>query len=640
MKKAVVFCAIFIVWSMSVSAQQLFINEFMAENISTIEDPDEPGGAFEDWIEIYNGETNDVSLGGMYLTNDLANLTKWQYNGGYVIPAGGYVLFWADNEVSEGEMHTNFELAASGGEIALVAADGVTIIDSYNYGTQTADVSEGRNPDGAPNWEFFQHPTPSGPNGNEEEQGPYFDQIFAATSTDGINWSVNPNIIFDHASVPGAVYFENKIFLYFVNATNPDNEKLSVGISSDFGNSFDIYDVIISGSHSPHPVDPNPIIENGNIRLTYVGNFGDYQSFDIVTANSADGIHFSEDAVIFSGFVFDPDLFFDDVNNEWILFLNDGDRHLKKATSTSSTSVFSEDPNFVWTLGSISSTHKIGGSFNTYYTNDNGISVTEYANGNLSQSPLAEGIIDFPTPVADPTVAVLGTNNYMMYFKSSSNDNPTPLVLSSFTTSFVGGTTVLLAWTTQTESGNLGWNIYRSESADFQNSLQINSELITGAGTTSEPTNYSFTDENPVLENTTYFYRLESRNLDGTTEIYGPVSLTIPNSENENPENSNVTEFGFHIFPNPFNGNGTIIFKFSQMEESNVQNRKAALDIYNIKGRKIKSFPLSEIDNSSKISFQWNGKNDTNNETGSGIYFFKLKLNNGGIFTKKCLLIR
>jgi len=48
--------------------------------------------------------------------------------------------------------------------------------------------------------------------------GPYYHQIYSATSSDGINWTVDNTLLFDHASVPGAVYFYNKLYLYYVNA--------------------------------------------------------------------------------------------------------------------------------------------------------------------------------------------------------------------------------------------------------------------------------------------------------------------------------------------------------------------------------------------------------------------------------------
>ena len=59
------------------SSEVLVINEFMADNETTIEDPNEPG-EYPDWIELYNGTDSSVTLNGMYLTDDFGEPTKWQ----------------------------------------------------------------------------------------------------------------------------------------------------------------------------------------------------------------------------------------------------------------------------------------------------------------------------------------------------------------------------------------------------------------------------------------------------------------------------------------------------------------------------------------------------------------------------------
>ena len=60
----------------------LFINEFMASNNSDSNIHD-PFGDYDDWIEIYNFSDSPRDLAGMYLTDDLTNLTKWQIPSGY-----------------------------------------------------------------------------------------------------------------------------------------------------------------------------------------------------------------------------------------------------------------------------------------------------------------------------------------------------------------------------------------------------------------------------------------------------------------------------------------------------------------------------------------------------------------------------
>ena len=55
----------------------LVINEFMADNETTVEDPDE-SGEYPDWIELYNGSEEPIALNGLFLTDDLDEPTKWQ----------------------------------------------------------------------------------------------------------------------------------------------------------------------------------------------------------------------------------------------------------------------------------------------------------------------------------------------------------------------------------------------------------------------------------------------------------------------------------------------------------------------------------------------------------------------------------
>jgi len=60
-----------------VSGHGLVINEFMADNETCLEDPDHPD-RFPDWIEIHNASDHTMTLNGMYLTDDMNDLTKWR----------------------------------------------------------------------------------------------------------------------------------------------------------------------------------------------------------------------------------------------------------------------------------------------------------------------------------------------------------------------------------------------------------------------------------------------------------------------------------------------------------------------------------------------------------------------------------
>ncbi|HMN27106.1 MAG TPA: lamin tail domain-containing protein [Caldilineaceae bacterium] len=141
----------------------LRINEFMADNQFTLEDPDEPG-EYPDWIELYNAGTSAVSLDGLHLSDDPSKPTRYAITTGLSIPAKGFMLFYADNDFRQGPHHLNFALGRNGGFISLFSSATDRLIDSYTYGVQSTDVSQGRATDGNGPWRFFTNTTPSATN--------------------------------------------------------------------------------------------------------------------------------------------------------------------------------------------------------------------------------------------------------------------------------------------------------------------------------------------------------------------------------------------------------------------------------------------------------------------------------------------
>jgi hypothetical protein len=137
------------------------INELMASNDNCIQDQQ---GQYDDWIEIHNFGPNDIDIGDMYLTDDSSNLDKWRIPSTTIIPAYGFLLIWADNNISDDGLHANFKLNADGEEIGLVDSDRVTLIDSIVFPEQFTDKSYGRYPDANDSWYFFDIPSPAAQN--------------------------------------------------------------------------------------------------------------------------------------------------------------------------------------------------------------------------------------------------------------------------------------------------------------------------------------------------------------------------------------------------------------------------------------------------------------------------------------------
>jgi hypothetical protein len=120
------------------SAASLAVNEWMADPVS---------GA--DWFEVFNADSLPVALGGLYLTDNLADRTQSPIEPLSFIGTGanGFVQFIADGSAKSGAGHVSFSLKKSGEQIGIFSSAGV-MIDGVTFGQQVTGVSQGRLPDG------------------------------------------------------------------------------------------------------------------------------------------------------------------------------------------------------------------------------------------------------------------------------------------------------------------------------------------------------------------------------------------------------------------------------------------------------------------------------------------------------------
>jgi hypothetical protein len=148
------------------------ISEFMASNDETLLDED---GSSSDWIEIWNPDERAVDLGGLYLTDATNNLRKWQLPAITLAADERLVVFASgENRVAvPGQLHANFKLAAEGEYLALVGADGITVLTEFltKFPVQFRDVSYGVGDFGEG---YFTTPTPGAENSGGEAAGPNF----------------------------------------------------------------------------------------------------------------------------------------------------------------------------------------------------------------------------------------------------------------------------------------------------------------------------------------------------------------------------------------------------------------------------------------------------------------------------------
>ncbi len=127
------------------AASPVVISEFMAKNATSLKDED---GDPSDWIELHNVSNASVDLANWSLSDNAGNLQKWQLPATN-IAAQGYLVVFASGKnrgVPGQNLHTSFQLSASGEYLALTMPDGVTIASQFSptFPEQYEDISYGQ----------------------------------------------------------------------------------------------------------------------------------------------------------------------------------------------------------------------------------------------------------------------------------------------------------------------------------------------------------------------------------------------------------------------------------------------------------------------------------------------------------------
>ncbi len=105
-------------------------------------------GKSEDWVELYNTTNQTIQLGGLFLSDKLSELDKWEIPAGLSIAPGAYLTFFTDGDPEDGILHADFSLKAGGESIAIsqMTANGLEIIDSYTFPETAFESTHARIP--------------------------------------------------------------------------------------------------------------------------------------------------------------------------------------------------------------------------------------------------------------------------------------------------------------------------------------------------------------------------------------------------------------------------------------------------------------------------------------------------------------
>ena len=150
---------------------------------------------------------------------------------------------------------------------------------------------------------------------------------------------------------------------------------------------------------------------------------------------------------------------------------------------------------------------------------------------------------------------------------------------------------------------------------------------------------YRLTEDSPCIDAGTAFFEWQGNILlNMTPDEYFGIAPDMGAYEWEGVNNENqqiipIINKLYGNYPNPFNPETTIRFTAEDAEN-------AEIIIYNIKGQKIKTFHviLSGVEGQSSII--WDGTDENNKPVSSGIYFYRLMVDDKILDTKKCLFLK
>lgn len=191
---------------------------------------------------------------------------------------------------------------------------------------------------------------------------------------------------------------------------------------------------------------------------------------------------------------------------------------------------------------------------------------------------------------------------------------------------------VQLFWSTASETENQGFIISRQTGAGEWKQLAsfADTKALEGQGSTSNATNYQYTDSD-VQEGQTYAYMLSDVNYRGHRVDHdgqiSKITYLLPNDAVQ-PTTLAVN----NLYPNPFNPVVTMNYSMLKTADLNVS-------IYALSGERVWSHSVGNHMSGKGFSLQWEGMNDAGQAVGSGIYLVHFLAGNE-LQTRKVTLLR
>ena len=211
------------------------------------------------------------------------------------------------------------------------------------------------------------------------------------------------------------------------------------------------------------------------------------------------------------------------------------------------------------------------------------------------------------------------------------NNATLPVTLASFTAIQTSNNLAQISWVTASESGVLGYDIYRAETNEQATAIRITATMIEALNA-ANGASYSHID-NEVEFDVTYYYWLQTNDFNGISEMVGPVTIRISTDEDHEIEELLLGTNLLGNYPNPFNPSTTISYSVAKPQV-------VTINVYNLKGQLVRKVLDKNVDEVNvKHSVVWNGNDSNGRSVSSGTYFTVMEAGNKR-FTQKIVLMK
>lgn len=211
-------------------------------------------------------------------------------------------------------------------------------------------------------------------------------------------------------------------------------------------------------------------------------------------------------------------------------------------------------------------------------------------------------------PISIQINTVTGARTYRFY-GTKVPPPPTPVELSSFTAILSASSYVKIAWTSQSESNLIGYNVLRNEINSLANAINLTPTSVSATNTSTE-TSYSIEDQE-VEAGHTYYYWLQSEEVGGTSQFHGPVSVTLESTGSTDV--TGISSIAKNAYPNPFKTSTTLTVNLKS-------NETGTISVFNVLGQVVRTF---SVNRQGENVITWDGKDSKGSACSSGIYFYR-----------------